>query len=352
MSANSFGQRFVTTTFGESHGAALGAVIDGCPAGVPFDVALLHRELSRRRPGTRSTTGESITSARAESDEPEVLSGVYEGLTLGTPIAILVRNHDARPQDYAAIASAPRTGHADDVWRSKFGHSDPRGGGRSSGRETVARVMAGAVAQMFLRSAAPELRVRGFARQIGPFTLSPSELTDLWSLPLGELDADPFPARFPSTARAAEITELLTAAKREGKSYGGSAELWIDGAPAHLGQPVFHKLKSDLAQAMLSVGATIGCEIGDGVAAAYAEGSDFHRQDSRPDRYGGIRGGISTGERILLRTAFKPTASVLDVARAGRHDPCIVPRAIPVLEAMAYLILADHVLWRRSDCLA
>lgn len=351
MSANSFGQRFVTTTFGESHGPALGAVIDGCPAGVPFDLALLRRELDRRRPGTRSPgpTGASITSARAEPDEPEVLSGVYEGKTLGTPIAILIRNQDARPQDYAAIASAPRTGHADDVWRAKFGHSDPRGGGRSSGRETAARVMAGAVAQMYLRCALPALRVVGFARQIGPFELTDAQLATLWNTPAAELEIDSFPARYPSAEQAAAITELLTAAKRDGKSYGGSAELWIDGVPPNLGQPVFHKLKADLAQAMLSVGATIGCEIGDGVAAAYSEGSSFHRQDDRPQRYGGIRGGISTGERILLRVAFKPTASVLDVARLGRHDPCIVPRAIPVLESMLYLVLADHVLWMQGD---
>lgn len=352
MSANSFGQRFVTTTFGESHGPALGAIVDGCPAGVPFDLALLRQELDRRRPGTRSPTGQSITSARAEPDEPELLSGVYQGRTLGTPIALVIRNQDARSQDYAAIESSPRTGHADDVWRLKFGHSDPRGGGRSSGRETAARVMAGAVAQMYLRQAFPSLRLVGFARSIGPFALSDPQLAALWKTPLADLDIDSFPARFPSAQHASDITDLLTSAKRDGKSYGGIAELWIDAPPANLGQPVFHKLKADLAQAMLSVGATIGCEIGDGVAAAYAEGSAFHREDDRPERYGGIRGGISTGERIILRVAFKPTASVLDVAKLGRHDPCIVPRAIPVLEAMCYLVLADHALWMQGDRLA
>jgi chorismate synthase len=354
MSANSFGQRFVVTSFGESHGPALGVVVDGCPAGVPFSLELLRHELSRRRPGALTASGESITSARAESDEPEVLSGVYEGVCLGTPIAMLVRNQDARPKDYAEIDERPRVGHADDVWRAKFGHVDPRGGGRSSGRETVTRVMAGAVAQMMLRTLCPSIRVRGFARQIGPLELSDAELVELWkkeSLPTAQ-DIDAFPARLPAQRLSTQVTELLVSAKREGRSYGGLVELWLSGVPASLGQPVFHKLKADLAAAMLSVGATASVEIGDGIAAAQAEGTAFHGDAERPERYGGIRGGISTGERIVLRVACKPTASVLHVARAGRHDPCIVPRAIPVLEAMAYLVLADHVLWRRTDRLS
>jgi len=347
MGANSFGQRFVITTFGESHGPALGVIVDGCPAQVPFDLTLLKRELERRRPGGITATGQSITSARAEPDHPEILSGVYEGLCLGTPIAMIVRNQDARSVDYAAIAERPRVGHADDVWRAKFGHSDPRGGGRSSGRETVARVMAGAVAQMMLRQLVPGLQVRGFARQIGPLALPDSELAAVEKLSVAEVDG--FAARLPSPSLSGPVTELLQTAKQEGRSYGGLVELWLDGVPASLGQPVFHKLKADLAQAMLSVGATSSVELGDGLSVAEAEGSSFHGEASRPERYGGIRGGISTGERVILRVAMKPTATVLHVARAGRHDPCIVPRAIPVLEAMAYLVLADHVLWRRGD---
>ncbi len=349
MAANSFGQHFVVTTFGESHGPALGVVIDGCPAGIPFDEELLARELIRRRPGNTDKSGASLTSARQESDQPEVLSGVYEGKTLGTPIAMLVRNQDARSQDYVEIARSPRPGHADDVWREKFGHSDPRGGGRSSGRETVSRVMAGAVAQMVLAALAPGLTVRGFAGQIGPLALSLGERETLWRALPSVAAIDAFPARLPSSRLSSQVTELLSTAKREGRSYGGLVELWCDGVPSGLGQPVFHKLKADLGAALLSIGAVSSVELGDGTEAATAEGSVFHRQSDRPERYGGIRGGISTGERIVLRAAFKPTATVLDAAKAGRHDPCIVPRAIPVLEAMACLVLVDHLLWRRTD---
>lgn len=320
--ANSFGNRWIVTSFGESHGVALGAVIDGCPAGVPFDESLLRREMERRRPGGKAV------SARAEEDRPEILSGVYEGKTLGTPIAIIVRNTDARSADYAGLA--PRAGHADDVWREKFGHSDPRGGGRSSGRETVARVIGGAVARMFLKQAAPSVRVQGFATQVGPL----------------KLGATPEQAQ----ARAGEAEAFLIEAKQAGQSYGGAADFWIDGAPAGLGQPVFHKLKAELAGSVMSVGAVCGIEIGDGFEAVGAEGTEFHSAGpSEQGRYGGIRGGISTGERIRLRVAFKPTSSVLDVAKKGRHDPCIVPRAIPVIESMLWLVLADQLIWKLSD---
>jgi chorismate synthase len=340
MGANTFGNRFCLTSFGESHGVGLGVIIDGCPAGVPFDFEFLKGELARRRPGTSA-----VVTARQEDDLPEVLSGVYEGVTLGTPIAIVVRNKDQRSHDYSDIPK--RTGHADDVWRLKFGHSDLRGGGRSSGRETIARVMAGAVAQMMFRRALPELKVTGFAREIGPFKLSPAELTAL--APGSNARIDAFTARFPSATSGAAIEELLVKAKQEGKSYGGLAEIWIDGTPLGLGQPVFHKLKADLASAILGVGATAGVEIGEGFEAREAEGSEFHSRNANATPYGGIRGGISTGERIVIRAAFKPTASVLDVAKKGRHDPCIVPRAIPVLESMAWNVLADHYLWAKTD---
>ena len=336
MSANSFGSRLVLTTFGESHGVALGMILDGIPAGIPWDSALLDAQLARRRPGQSA-----VVSGRAEGDVAEVLSGVYEGLTLGTPIAMMVRNVDARSDDYATVGV--RTGHADDVWRTKFGHSDPRGGGRSSGRETVSRVMGGAVAQMILRTLAPSLRVVGFASAIGPFSLSDA---DFASLGAGEFPADGFVARFPSLSSGAAVEKLLIDAKRDGLSYGGVAEIRVDGVPAGLGQPVFHKIKSDLAAACMSVGATAGFEIGSGFGAVSAEGSAFH---SGSADYGGVRGGITTGERLSFRCGFKPTSSVLDVARKGRHDPCIVPRAIPVLEAMTSLVLADHLLWARGD---
>lgn len=338
MSANSFGTRFVITSFGESHGPALGVVIEGCPAGIPFDFALLQKELERRRPGG------ALVSGRQEADLPEVLSGVYEGRTLGTPIAILVRNTDARSQDYGQ-STPVRLGHADDLWKLKFGHSDFRGGGRASGRETVCRVMAGAVARMVLRECAPELQIQGFVSQIGPIELSDSELVEATSRSSVEIDG--FPARFPSPKLSAEVVTLLERAKASGKSFGGRAVIRATGVPVGLGQPVFHKLKADLASAFLSVGATSAVEIGEGSDSSTAEGSEFHALSR--GQYGGIRGGISTGEPLEVGVGFKPTSSVLDFAKKGRHDPCIVPRAIPVLEAMMALVLVDHLLWSRTD---
>ena len=339
--ANSFGSRLILTSCGESHGAGLGAVIDGVPAGVRWDEERLKDELERRHPGQSA-----VVSSRGEADEAEVLSGVFEGRTLGTPIAVLVRNKDARSEDYAKIAKKSRPGHADDVWKTKFGHSDPRGGGRSSGRETVSRVISGAVAQMILGHLAPKLRVTGFAAQIGPFELGERERETL-SKKKFRYPADAFVARFPSTAQTKKVETLLLEAKTKGLSYGGVAEIWVDGVPAGLGQPVFHKIKADLASACLSLGATSAFELGAGFAATQAEGSQFHVD--KGDIYGGIRGGITTGERLIFRVGFKPTSSVLDVAKKGRHDPCIVPRALPVLEAMTYHILTDHILWARTD---
>lgn len=313
---NTFGRNFRITSFGESHGPALGVVIDGCPAGVEFDEKLLQKWLERRRPGTSA-----MVSARQEPDTPEILSGIYNGRTLGTPITVIVRNTDARSQDYENMA--PRIGHADDVWSEKFGHTDPRGGGRASGRETLARVIAGAFAQMALRQMAPEMTVKGFARKIGPLELAhPNDRTQ-------------------------EIEELLSRAKEEGQSYGGIAAILVEQPPPNLGQPVFHKLKSDLAAAMMSVGATNSFHIGES-GSEELKGTEFHA-DFHSDRYGGIRGGISTGENIYFEVGFKPTSSIKDVAKKGRHDPCIIPRAIPVLEAMTYLVLIDHILWSRLD---
>lgn len=313
MSANTFGTHFRLTTFGESHGEALGAVIDGCPAGVLFDLDLLNHFLARRRPGQ----SESV-SARNEADTPIILSGIFENKTLGTPIAIIVKNTDARSQDYKGIQ---RTGHADDMWADKFLHADTRGGGRASGRETLARVIGGAVAQMFCLSQKPDIVVKGSPKQIGPILIDSPE-------------------------KIQEAEEFLKQAKVEGQSYGGIGRVEVSGIPKGLGQPVFRKLKSDLAAAMLSIGATTGFELGEGFASAGAKGTDFHLNS---DVYGGIRGGISTGEKIDFRVTFKPTSSVLDVAKKGRHDPCIVLRAIPVLEAMTWLVMADHILWQRLD---
>lgn len=335
-SANEFGSRFKIMSFGESHGAALGVIIDGCPAGVKFDNELLIKEMSRRRPGANS---QQVISGRNEADLPEVLSGVFEGKTLGTPIAMIVRNQDARSQDYDDIKAAPRSGHADDTWQSKFGHRDHRGGGRSSGRETVARVMAGSVAQMYLKTQHSKLKVTGFATQIGDFELSTQERAEAL-----KADIDSYQARFPSSAQQENLKEALQNAQSSGESFGGTMEIHITGVPVGLGQPVFHKLKADLASALMGIGAVVSVEIGE---EGSVKGTEFH---SSPNTvYGGIRGGITDGSTIILKARVKPTSSILDVAKKGRHDPCIVTRAIPVAEAMTWLVLADHNLWTKTD---
>jgi chorismate synthase len=306
----------------------MGAVVTGCPAGVPFDEAQLLRWLERRRPGSSASV-----SARQELDAPQVLSGVYEGRTLGTPIAVIVQNQDARSQDYSAMT--PRAGHADDVWRDKFGHADPRGGGRSSGRETLARVIGGAIAEMLLKEIAPEVLVRSFPRAIGVLSVQDSERDSSGRYGL-------------SAGKQSEIEDYLLKLKSEGDSVGGVAETHVTHLSSGLGQPVFHKLKSDLAAAHMSVGAVTGFELGGGFRLAGLRGQELHTS-AQSAEYGGIRGGVSTGETLVMRTAFKPTSSILDVAKRGRHDPCIVLRALPVLEAMTLLVLADHLLWSRLD---
>lgn len=323
-------------SFGESHGPGVGVVIDGCPAGVPFDESLLLKELARRRPGQSD-----LVSARNEADRPEILSGIFNGVTLGTPIAILVRNEDARSDDYKKIQQNPRPGHADDLWKDKFGHVDHRGGGRASGRETLSRVIAGSIAQMMIRTAGYNLQAVAYSQQIGPIIMGEVNEEDRYR-------RDEFAARFPDRSQSDKVVTLLREAMHEGKSYGGVVELIVQDVPRGLGQPVFRKLKADLATAMMSIGATTAIEFGEGVRASFSEGTQFHQSMQNPN-YGGIRGGLSTGEDIVLRIHFKPTSSVLDVAKKGRHDPCIVPRAVPVVEAMAYLVMADHLLQLRLD---
>lgn len=317
MSANIFGERFKFISFGESHGPAYGVVIEGVPAGVLIDFDLLNKELQRRKPGQGN-----YTTSRYESDQYEILSGVFEGKTLGTPIAVVVRNSDQKSSDYDQIKNNPRNGHADDVWKSKFGHVDHRGGGRASGRETLCRVIAGAFAQMLLSSA--KIQVHAYIEQIGPHHLVKTK----------ELDS--------------VIKDFLAQAKTQGESYGGIVSCHISNVPANLGQPVFHKLKADLASAMLGLGAVEGFEFGAGFRSAEIPGTEFHQLASSKN-YGGIRGGMTTGEDIEFRVAFKPTSSIKDVAKVGRHDPCIVPRALPVVEAMVWIVLADHLLWSRTD---
>lgn len=338
MSANSFGQIFKFVSFGESHGGALGVVIEGCPAGVRFNHELLNLNLQRRRPGQSS-----ITTARNEPDVPEILSGVFENRTLGTPICIIVRNEDQKSADYSKIKSEPRIGHADDVWSAKFGHVDYRGGGRSSGRETLARVMAGSVAQMLCQEIEPEIKIKSYASAIADFSLNETERNEIWNVDTWQLDS-----RFPSQEKNAAICKLLESARAEGESYGGQVEVQMKNVPAGLGQPVFHKFKADMAAAVMSIGATTSFEFGAGAASTVQKGTDFHK-NFISESYGGIRGGLTTGEMINFRVGFKPTSSIKDTAKKGRHDPCIVPRAVPVVEAMSWLLLADHLLWSKLD---
>ncbi|MBF5043967.1 chorismate synthase [Aggregicoccus sp. 17bor-14] len=326
---NTLGTLFRLTTFGESHGVALGAVVDGCPAGVPLETADIQRALDRRRPGQSA-----LTTARAEADQVEILSGVFEGRTLGTPLAAIVRNQNQRSQDYDALKAQDRPGHADAVWRERFKHRDHRGGGRTSGRETLCRVIGGAVAEAYLAQALPSLRTVAWVSQVGPLAAAPP------SVGLTRAQVDAHATRCPDPVAAEQMAARILAAKQAGDSLGGAIDLRIEGLPVGLGEPIFSKLKSLLAHAMGSVGAVTGVLWGppDLMTRLEQPGTVFH---SGKDTYGGIQGGLANGEPVELRVLFKPPATLLDHAKAGRHDPCILPRAVPVLEAMASLVLAD-----------
>ena len=342
MRGNQFGRLFCINTFGESHGPAMGALIDGCPAGVVWQQEMLNRFLERRRPGTST-----ITSGRQESDQVQILSGVFDNITLGTLIAAVIENQDAKSQDYKAEQVTARRGHATDLWQDKFGHSDPRGSGRASGRETVSRVIGGAVARMLVSQLYPETQVISFVSRVGLIGLNDSDCVDVAEALEGDpWQIDEFSVRCPNAEKNEQMEMLLTRAKETGESFGGVAFVRVAGLPRGLGQPVFGKLKSELAAAYMSIGATTGVEIGQGFEAAKSSGHEFH--NSRQD-YGGLRGGISTGDPITLKIAFKPTSTRQEMAQEGRHDPCIVPRAIPVLEAMTWLVLADQILLSRCD---
>jgi chorismate synthase len=340
---NTLGELFRVTTFGESHGPAMGAVVDGCPAGVELTTAMVQRSLDRRKPGQSA-----VTTARAEGDVVELLSGVYQDKTLGTPIAALVRNVDQRSVDYTKLAKEDRPGHADRVWRERFKHRDPRGGGRTSGRETLCRVIGGAVAEALLARELPAVSTVGWVSQVGPLVLP---------LPEGAVtraQVDATTTRCPDVALAAQMEALILDAKGKGDSLGGVVTVRVAGLPAGLGEPVFGKLKALLAQAVGSIGAVTGIVWGpeDLEARLKLPGTQFHavRADGRPsDVYGGIQGGLSNGEPVVLRVLFKPPATLTDHAKAGRHDPCILPRAVPVVESMVSMVLADlwlHVLAR------
>ncbi len=331
---NTFGQLFRLTTFGESHGPAMGALIDGCPAGVPLETEAIQAALNRRRPGQSA-----LVSPRQELDTVEVLSGVYEGKTLGTPIAAVVRNENARPQDYAQLSTVDRPGHADAVWRARFGHRDPRGGGRTSGRETLSRVIGGAVAEALLRRDVPSIRSVAWVCQVG--ALKAPAMKTAPTRPAVDAHATRCPDPQVAEAMAAAILE----AKEAGDSLGGAIAARIDGVPVGWGEPVFGKMKAVLAYALGGIGAVTGVVWGsDDVLCDIAKrGREFHQPgEFGPSQvYGGIQGGLSNGEPLLLTVFFKPPSTLDAHAKGGRHDPCILPRAVPVVEAMVSLVLAD-----------
>lgn len=356
MSGNIFGHMFRVTTFGESHGVALGAVVTGCPPGVAVDEALLQRDLDRRRPGKSP-----YTSTRDEPDQVEILSGVFEGETTGTPIGLLIRNQDARSKDYGPLKDLLRPGHADYGYLAKYGRRDHRGGGRASARETAMRVAAGAIARQWLAHSV-KAKVRACVTACGTVQLAPDFVPDekQW------LQVEKNPFFFPDVELVPELEQLLTEVRAGGDSVGARVLLECTGLPAGLGEPVFDKLDAVLAGAMMSINAVKGVEIGAGMRAATARGSEFRDEMTaagfQSNRAGGILGGISTGQPIRLSLAFKPTSSIARPARTldrqgqeqeisvkGRHDPCVALRAVPIVEAMAALVLADHHLRHRGQ---
>ena len=362
MPGSSFGQAFRVTTAGESHGPANVVIIEGCPPGLPLCEEDIIPDLERRRPGQSK-----IVTQRKEPDVPEILPGVFEGETTGTPIAILVRNQDQRSRDYSNIKDAYRPGHADYTFDAKFGRRDYRGGGRSSARETVARVAAGAVAKKLLAHAFGG-EVLGYVTQVGDIeaTIPPNvTLEQVETLP----DGSPNIVRCPDPTAAAQMIKLIEAMRKDQDSIGGVAEIVARNVPAGLGEPVFDKLKADLGKGLFSLPAVLGVEYGAGFAVATARGSennDAFETDAegvirtRSNRHGGMLGGISSGMPIVLRAAIKPTSSLpraqdtvtssgdpTTIRTTGRHDPCLLPRFVPMGEAMVALVLADHWLrWR------
>ncbi len=357
MSLNSFGHLFRVTTWGESHGPALGATVDGCPPGVPLTEADIQPWMDARKPGQNK-----YTTQRQEADQVEILSGTYEGKTTGTPIQLMIRNTDQRSKDYGEIARKFRPGHADITYWQKYGIRDPRGGGRSSARETAARVAAGAVARAALASLAPGLTIRGAMVQMGPHGI------DRAAFDWAEVPRNPFWC--PDPAAAAAWAGELDALRKSGNSVGAVIEVQASGTPAGLGAPVYGKLDTDLAAAMMSINAVKGVEIGAGFAAATLTGTENADEITMgPDgpvfssnHAGGILGGISTGQDLVVRFAVKPTSSILaprksitltgeetEIVTKGRHDPCVGIRAVPVGEAMMACVILDHLLLDRGQ---
>ena len=351
---NTFGQLFRVTTFGESHGGGIGVVIDGCPPRIEICEAEVQRELDRRRPGQSK-----LTTQRKEEDRCEILSGVFQGKTLGTPIAILVRNKDARPEDYAEIARKFRPSHADYTYEAKYGIRNWQGGGRASARETIGRVAAGAVAKKALSVLYEKFELVAYVIQIHEVTAT----IDRSAVKIS--DVEKIIVRCPDTAAAKKMISLIEKIGKAGDSVGGVIECVARGIPAGLGAPVFDKLEADLAKAMLSIPAAKGFEIGSGFGATRMKGSEHNdafetrtgKIRTATNNSGGVQGGISNGEEIYFRVAFKPPATIAleqktvttsneetALTARGRHDPCVLPRAVPIVEAMAALVFCDHAL--------
>jgi chorismate synthase len=357
MSFNTFGHLFRVTTWGESHGPAIGATVDGCPPGITLDPGMIQVWLNRRKPGQNK-----YTTQRQEADEVEILSGVFEGVTTGTPIQLLIRNTDQRSKDYGDIAQAFRPGHADITYHLKYGLRDYRGGGRSSARETASRVAAGGVARAVLASLAPSVSITGYMVQMG------AQGIDRARFDLAEVEKNPFWS--PDPVAAAEWADSLDRLRKSGNSVGAVIEVVARGVPAGLGAPIYGKLDSDLAAAMMSINAVKGVEIGDGMAVAGLTGIDNADEirmgaggpEFLSNHAGGILGGISTGQDLVVRFAVKPTSSILtprqtitkggvetEIVTKGRHDPCVGIRAVPVGEAMMACVVLDHLLLDRGQ---
>jgi len=350
MSGNTFGKLFTITTFGESHGPALGCIVDGCPPGLELSEADIQLDLDRRKPGTSRHT-----TQRREADEVKILSGVFEGKTTGTPIGLLIENTDQRSKDYSKIAESFRPGHADYTYQQKYGFRDYRGGGRSSARETAMRVAAAAIAKKYLKEKAG-IEIRGFLAQLGPIRIDKLD----WSV----VNTNPFFC--PDAERVPELEAYMDALRKEGESIGARINVVATNVPPGLGEPIFDRLDADLAHALMSINAVKGVEIGDGFACIDSKGTRF-RDEITPDGFlsnhaGGILGGISSGQDVIASIALKPTSSLrlpgrsinvrgepIEVVTEGRHDPCVGIRATPIAEAMVAIVIMDHYLRQRAQ---
>lgn len=361
MAGNSFGQLFRITTFGESHGPAIGVVIDGCPPMLDIDERFIQSELDKRRPGQSK-----ITTQRKESDKFEIISGVFEGKSTGTPITIIIPNEDQRSKDYSHIQDKFRPSHADYTYQNKYGIRDYRGGGRSSARETAARVAAGAIAKLILQQQG--ISIFAHVSGVGKIESPNLETTDLEAL---RITREENIVRCADPATANEMIACIDGIRKSGDTIGGRISTWVSGVPVGLGEPVFDKLHADLAKAMMSINAVHGFEYGSGFAGSVMKGSEhndiFQNDESQKIKTltnfsGGIQGGISNGMEITFKTAFKPVATIMHdqntidmqgqetvISGKGRHDPCVVPRAVIIVEAMTALVLVDHLLRHSSQ---